>query len=68
MHGPAKAIVKELKNSYDITAAKRVVLSGGSAGASAVYYHADSMASALKLTAGEVLHDELWMTHIICSI
>lgn len=49
------AILEELKATTNIVNADQVVLSGGSAGASAVLYHVDSVAEQLALTTGEVL-------------
>jgi len=48
------AILSELKQSTRISQAKRVVISGGSAGASAVYYHVDEIASQLQVHSGKV--------------
>merc|ERR550532_457861 len=49
------AILEELKATTNIVNADQVVLSGGSAGASAVFYHVDSVAEQLALRTGEVL-------------
>mmetsp|Transcript_87301 Transcript_87301/g.211784 ORF Transcript_87301/g.211784 Transcript_87301/m.211784 type:complete len:459 (-) Transcript_87301:22-1398(-) len=49
------AVFAQLKNATNIQKAERVVVSGGSAGASAVYYHIDTIADQLHLTSGEVL-------------
>lgn len=43
-----KAVLTELESKEGILDASRVVLSGGSAGASAVYFHADYIAKRLK--------------------
>ena len=43
-----KALLTELESGEGILDASRVVLSGGSAGASAVYFHADYVAKRLK--------------------
>jgi hypothetical protein len=50
-----RAIVDDLKARTGIQEALQVVLSGGSAGASAVYYHVDGVSEQLKLDRGEVL-------------
>ena len=43
-----KAVLTELESKEGILEASRVVVSGGSAGASAVYFHADYIAKRLK--------------------
>lgn len=49
------AIVDTLLATTSIQSASQVVISGGSAGASAVFYHSDSIAQRLRLDQGEVL-------------
>lgn len=48
-------VISDLKAKTRIRDAKQVVLSGGSAGASAVYYHVDAFAEGLSLSRGEVV-------------
>lgn len=51
-----EAVVKELKRSTDIEQASKVLVSGGSAGGSAVFYHVEQIAQQLQLRSGsEVL-------------
>lgn len=50
-----ESIINDLKKNTNIQKAKQVVVSGGSAGASAVYYHVDKMVEMLALDNGEVL-------------
>lgn len=50
-----RALIAELKAQTGIRAAEHVVLSGGSAGASAVYYHVDTVSEQLGLEDGELL-------------
>lgn len=49
------SIIQELQSTTAIQKAEQVVISGGSAGASAVFYHADTLAQSLQLESGEVL-------------
>mmetsp|Transcript_124151 Transcript_124151/g.386616 ORF Transcript_124151/g.386616 Transcript_124151/m.386616 type:complete len:382 (+) Transcript_124151:292-1437(+) len=49
------AVLDHVMQSTKIQAAKQVVVSGGSAGASTVYYHIDTIADRLRLESGEVL-------------
>jgi len=49
-----RSLIQELLTSTSVRGAEQVVLSGGSAGASAVYYHADSVAEQLALTSGRL--------------
>lgn len=59
LHFKGKAIldatVQQLLSASGIQRAEQVVISGGSAGASAVFFHADALAHSLQLAAGEVL-------------
>lgn len=50
-----RSLIVELKAATGIRDAEQVVLSGGSAGASSVYFHVDTVAEELDLLRGEVL-------------
>jgi len=50
-----RGLVADLRATTQIRDATQVVLSGGSAGASGVYYHIDAFAEGLSLSRGEVL-------------
>merc|ERR1712159_919684 len=49
------ALLAELKGTVDVQSAEQVVITGGSAGASAVFYHVDEIVETLALTGGEVV-------------
>lgn len=50
-----EAVIADLRSTTDIRKARQVALAGGSAGASAVYWHGDRLAEGLGLEEGEVV-------------